>query len=107
MTISGSQGVVDTDQGTNTAMCHAANQDIGSLDPCLNPHQIVPPSLNMASLQCGLSEAGGDPTGESPTLYISKSQAAPEDRIHHLAEKSANQGSKLTVGSTRVKSAKY
>jgi hypothetical protein len=107
MTISGSQHVVDTDQGTNTAMCHAANQDIGSLDPCPNPHQIVPPRLNMASLQCGLSEAGGDHTGKSPTLCISNSQAAPEDPIHHLPEKSADQGSKTTVGSTRVKSAKY
>jgi hypothetical protein len=107
MTISGSQLVVDTDQGTNTAMCHAANQDIGSLDPCPNPHQIVPPSLNMASLQCDLSGAGGDPISEDPTLHTSESQAAPEDPIHHLSEQSADQGSKLTVGSTRVKSAKY
>jgi hypothetical protein len=102
MTISGSQHVVDTDQGTNTAMCHAANQDIGSLDPCPNPHQIVPPTLDIDSLQCDLTGAGGDPTVEDPTLYISKSQAAPEDPIHHLPEKSADQGSKITVGSTRV-----
>jgi len=107
MTISGSQHVVDTDQGTNTAMCHAANQDIVSLDPRPNPHQILPPSLNMDSLQCDLSEAGGDHMGENPTLYTSKSQAAPEDPIHHLSEKSTDQGSKLTVGSTGVKSSKY
>jgi len=106
MTISGSQYVVDTDQGTNTAMCHAANQDIGSLDPCPNPHQIEPPGLNMGSLQCDLPEAGDDHMGKIPSLYTSKSQAAPKNPIYHLSEISADQGSRLTAGSTR-KSAKY